>query len=288
MSEPARTLRTQRRISGWLLPLSDGDDRYEEEEKMREIVIDAMDIPIGEFEVRPILESPLFGDIEKGERDWEKNIGINPQQRPEEFLRKAILACSQQFNFWQDNVAKMAGSSVVWDWVREEDEKYFNCLNLPCIRNAVRTSIENWLSKFSVPLLHSIQRKRFWQEFNTVSNLGVGDIVYKKAILLKMLCDDVGFKVWNRDSWGYGCIDYNLLIVFDYFQMFQLPISGRIWAKDDLDYYRLQTYSYCKFFVERYCMKPSDLDGLLWIVGRRIRKINGDLIIPQVINEINY
>jgi len=223
----------------------------------------------------------------KEARIWLNSIGMTPNDNLELFIERTIIGCAQQFNFWQDNPGMR--SETVWEWLRSDYRYIPDNWNL----YSIRTIIHNEVGKFiheNRPLYKAINRAEFWHDMNKVFNPipGFWDPVYKKVFLVQYILTDLGicFRGWKNT--GYGCIDYNLLIVFKYFGILDFPDLE--WHnKIDLDAYRLKAYSICYHTCKVLNMTPSELDGYAFLGGRYLRKkTEYQVNIPKVYNETNY
>ena len=154
-------------------------------------------------------------------RNWSNVVGLLPPQT-ELFIERSIRGASQQFNFWQErSKERNLKSENVFEWVREKKEWNDIPWNLIKKRNIIQKQTEEFINTWR-PLKLSIEQKAFWIEMNKAFNLeGFSDPVFKKPILVKMILEDSGFiSIYKKDSWGFGCIDYNIPIVLDYYNIF--------------------------------------------------------------------
>lgn len=219
--------------------------------------------------------------------DWEGLLGVKATMRPELFIRRAIVACSQQFNFWQDKTETVSNNTV-WEWCRSDmagSYRFFEKMNLPDVRVKIMTNLSDIFHRFS-PLVKALKVKDFWSEVNRLSNPSRPDVVMKKTVLLKFICDSAGFEVYNTDRWGYACVDYNALVTLNHLGVLSVP--GGLWAKEALDAQRVKAYSIIKGYVEETGLNPRHIDYILLAGGRAIREAHGDKVLPKVPGEFNY
>jgi len=234
-----------------------------------------------------LIETPRFQDYlvkaKSKVRKWDDSIGLDPSVLPDTFVERCVKGCAQQFNFWQD-INNSIASEHIWKWVRHEINIMDMMANLVDIRTEVHINTVELLAKH-YRLTQAIMTKSFWVDLNKAFN-PVVDPCYKKAILLKMMLEDSGFKVYNSSKWGYGCVDYNALVTLNEYNIIDCP--GKIWDKNELDKIRKEVYALCYHAVNDLNIDASALDGVLFFAGREIRKAKGNGVIPKVLNETAY
>jgi len=232
--------------------------------------------------------------IQKEPRNWVNEVGIEPLNlaNKEEFVRRVVFAASQEFNFWQsDAKAQGLNSSHPFKWIRDEVAWEDIPWNLLGTREKIRSQTEKFIWEWQ-PLHSAVEQQEFWIQMNSAFNLpGKEDPVFKKPILVKMILEDMGFgNIWKSNSWGFGCIDYNILIAFDYYGLIEIDPSiqkDKYYPKDYMDSLRKEAYDICYSYVSL-GYDPSNLDLYLYLLGRKVRKKFGDELIPWVKNETNY
>lgn len=216
---------------------------------------------------------------------WKEIVFKDKEVSVDEMIEGFILGVGLQFNF---RGVKKNGerwkSEDVWEWVRRGyDWKILEGINLinerKMIVEEVRRYIEKWKKKGWEKVFRS---RRFWKGLNKVYNLGRGDIVWKKCSLLNMILKKEG--IMDKYLW-YGCVDYNVLRVFEYWGL--IEVDEKRLDKKYIDKLRKRSYKICKYIVKRYGVDVDELDSWLFSEGRRL---GYELKIRRICleNEINY
>lgn len=218
---------------------------------------------------------------------WSKILGADPEKQSELFIKRAILGCSQQFNFWQDRMGNLS-SSIVFQWAKGKLDWTDITWNLVDQRLEIFTKVNEFISSWQ-PLIQALEMKEFWEEMNWAFNPPyLSDPVYKKPILVKYILENNGFKknIYERKKWGWGCVDYNIPIALNHYGLINL--EKEYYEKAEFDAIRLHIYSLCYNIVQQAKISPFKLDYQLFSVGRILRKETGEHLLPKVLNETNY
>ena len=202
-----------------------------------------------------------------GVRDWSEALGINPKVNPEEFIRRAIIACSQQFNFREGNILGLSAESIM-QWVRNGYEAE-QLLNFNLVDKRIRLFADVQYVLCQNNLLHRITDFFFWKE---LSYLYGNDPVNKRLNLLRMILKDSGFKIYSHKRINIA-IDYNILAVLKY--------VGAIDYKGDFkdtqeEVNKIRKLAYIRIWnlITKKNQSDTYIDGLLFFLGRELRKRN--------------
>lgn len=228
----------------------------------------------------------------KGVRNWEWSIGKVEQYGENEWLWRVMLGVGLQFNYWQDKEYGELKSESVWEWCKgdlDEDEFFEERWNLNWQRWEIVRRVKRefgWIHR-NGRMVEVLQSGWFWKRLNVVWNLGVGDVVGKKVVLFKMICEDMGWKVWKGMMWGEGCVDYNVMVMLNVLNI--RKIEGKVWDKEELDKERVWINGWCKMVCRVKGIGGSELDGVLFMVGRMLRsQMGSNDLVPKVLGEVNY
>lgn len=220
-------------------------------------------------------------------RNWEKFVG--KKEIEEEFIKRVIHICAQEFNFWQED--KKIRSIHPFEWGRKEKSWEELDWNLIDKRLLIKDQTEKFIQLWENNLLDALKNPLFWKQMNSAFNL-IEDPVYKKVILVKYILEESGFNnlIYDVDNWGFGCIDYNIPLVFNFFGIIDLSKIDKgnfYFNKENFDQIRIELYQYCIYITETLNIKSSHLDEFLFIAGRKLRKQFNQQI-PKVLDETNY
>ena len=233
------------------------------------------------------------GDVwNKGIRNWEWSVGKVKDLGENEWLWRVMLGVSMMFNFWEDKEYGELRSESVWEWCRgdlNEEEFLKEKWNLRRERWEIVRRVKEefgWIYEGG-RMVEGLMSGWFWEELNVVWNLGMRDVVGKKVVLFKMICEDMGWKVWKGDRWGEGCVDYNVMVMLN--KLGIKKIEGRYWEKEELDNERVWVNGWCKKVCEVKGIGGSELDGVLFMVGRMMRsELGSNDLVAKVRGEVNY
>jgi len=104
---------------------------------------------------------------------------------------------------------------------------------------------------------------------------------------VKMIMEDMGFEVYKGSEWGEMCVDYNVMVMLNYLGIKE--IKGGYWDKEELDKIRIWVNGWGKKVCEVKGIGGSELDGVLFMVGRELRSVMGSNdLVAKVVGEVNY
>jgi hypothetical protein len=235
------------------------------------------------------------GDVwNKKVRDWSWSIGKVEELGREKWLERMILCVSLMFNFWEDRGYGVLKSESVWEWGKKgcnESVLFGDVWNLKDVRYKIVKEVKRLLNDYKKKYgsLEEVCKSSnmFWRRLNWVWNLGREDVVGKKIVLVKMIMEDMGFKVYRGEEWGEGCVDYNVMVMLNYLGIKE--IRGGVWNKKELDDIRVWVNGWCKKVCEVKGIDGSVLDGVLFMCGRQLRsELGNNDLVPMVLGEVNY
>lgn len=216
------------------------------------------------------VEFGVMDRVKGGVRDWSWMVGVNVKEDMEEFIYRVVMGCSLNFNYLEGGVEGLK-SEVLWDWVKDgmkvRDLEKFNLVDIRRKLFMDCWYYVNWIYSIGDKLMDVVKEKGFW--YGLWREYGE-DVCWKRVNLVRMILKESGVEVWEMERKEI-VVDYNLLCVMKYMGVIDYKGDFKD-EKKEVDKLRLKVFDVVKELLEVSGKDESWLDGLLFFIGRELRK----------------